>query len=62
MKRLCGAFAVICGLVITGCKIQELVTGTLTHPLLLVVGPLFLIGGIGMVGIESTRRARNEGQ
>ena len=54
MKTL-GTFMAIGGLVIIACEIYELVTDSLTTPVLLLVGPLNLVGGI-VIAIRASRK------
>lgn len=46
IMNACGIIMVIYGFIIIAMKIQELLTDTLTNPTLLILGPLFLVGGI----------------
>ncbi len=61
MKTLRKAFPVVtivCGIVITACKVYALATDTLKMPSLLFLGPFMLIGGIVQLALD--RRHQNQ--
>jgi predicted phage tail protein len=45
MKNL-GAFSILCGLIVTAATLFEVTTEGGTSPIMLAMGPMFLVGGI----------------
>ncbi|MCP4645337.1 MAG: hypothetical protein GY851_33145 [bacterium] len=60
--RAVGAFIALCGLVVTVAMAVELATDSVTVPALLILGPMFLVGGIVMMmRVPSKGHADREG-